>query len=139
MFWFSFVFYFETKPQLLLNPSAIDALIVSYLTHAQCKYCVFSSKVDIIIIIYFSCRHILNISVLNFIRLSSMADSHDILDNLIVSHPIIFPCGRKPEHPDKTNNEKWLVLFYTRTRFESHWEILDENRTRDLRGEIQVV
>ena len=59
-----------------------------------------------------------------------------------LTHPVYFPCGRKPECPEETHDFRQSVDFYSfhmRTEFESHSEILPENRTCDLRGERQVV
>jgi hypothetical protein len=42
-----------------------------------------------------------------------------------LTHPVNFPCGRKPEHPEETHDFRQSVDFYsfhTRTGFESHWE-----------------
>jgi hypothetical protein len=44
-------------------------------------------------------------------------------DPFYLTHPVNFPCGRKPE---KTHD------FHKRTGFESHWE------SSKLRGERQV-
>jgi hypothetical protein len=42
-----------------------------------------------------------------------------------LTHPVNFPCGRKPEYPEETHNFRQSVDFYSfhmRTGFESHWE-----------------
>jgi hypothetical protein len=42
-----------------------------------------------------------------------------------LTHPVNFPCGRKPEHPEETHDFRQSVDFYSfhmRTGFESHWE-----------------
>jgi hypothetical protein len=42
-----------------------------------------------------------------------------------LTHPVNFPCGRKPEYPGKTHDFRQSVDFYSfhmRTGFESHWE-----------------
>ena len=55
-----------------------------------------------------------------------------------LTHPVYFPCGMKPDYPEETHDFRQSVDFYSfhmRTELESHWEILTENRTRDLRGE----
>ena len=47
----------------------------------------------------------------------------------ILTHPVNFPCGRKPEHPRFSPTERWLAL--------STW-IRSENRTHlthELRGD----
>jgi hypothetical protein len=41
------------------------------------------------------------------------------------THPVNFPCGRKPEYPEETHDFRQGVDFYSfhmRTGFESHWE-----------------
>jgi hypothetical protein len=56
-------------------------------------------------------------------------------------HPVNFPCGRKPEYPEKTHDFRQSVDFYSfhmRTGFESHWDVLTEAWTCGLRGERQV-
>jgi hypothetical protein len=40
-----------------------------------------------------------------------------------LTHPVNFPCGRKPEYPGKTHDFRQSVDFYSfhmRTGFESH-------------------
>jgi hypothetical protein len=42
-----------------------------------------------------------------------------------ITHPVNFPCGRKPEYPEETHDFRQSVDFYSfhmRTGFESHWE-----------------
>jgi hypothetical protein len=42
-----------------------------------------------------------------------------------LTHPVNFPCGRKPEYPEETHDFRQSVEFYSfhmRTGFESHWE-----------------
>ena len=42
-----------------------------------------------------------------------------------LTHPVNFPCGRKPEYPEETHDFRQSVDFYSfhmRTGFESHWE-----------------
>jgi hypothetical protein len=42
-----------------------------------------------------------------------------------LTHPVNFPCGRKPEYPGKTHDFRQsvdLYSFHMRTGFESHWE-----------------
>ena len=42
-----------------------------------------------------------------------------------LTHPVNFPCGRKPEYPGKTHDFRQSVDFYSfhmRTGFESHRE-----------------
>jgi hypothetical protein len=42
-----------------------------------------------------------------------------------LTHPVNFPCGRKPEYPEETHDFRQSVGFYSfhmRTGFESHWE-----------------
>jgi hypothetical protein len=42
-----------------------------------------------------------------------------------LTHPVNFPCGRKPEYPEETHDFWQSVDFYSfhmRTGFESHWE-----------------
>ena len=59
-----------------------------------------------------------------------------------LTHPVYFPCGRKPECSEETHDSRQSVDFYSfrmRTGFESHSEILPESRTRYLRGERRVV
>jgi hypothetical protein len=44
---------------------------------------------------------------------------------MCLTHPVNFPCGRKPEYPEKTHDFRQSVDFYSfhmRTGFESHWE-----------------
>jgi hypothetical protein len=46
---------------------------------------------------------------------------------MCLTHPVNFPCGRKPEYPEKTHDFRQSVDFYSfhmRTGFESRWEIL---------------
>ena len=50
-----------------------------------------------------------------------------------LTHPVYFPCGRKPERPEETHDFRQSVDFYSfhmRTEFESHLEILPDNRTK---------
>ncbi len=59
-----------------------------------------------------------------------------------LTHPVNFPCGRKPKYPEKTHDLPQsvdLYSFHMRTEFESHWEDTTGIRTRDLRGERRVV
>ena len=59
-----------------------------------------------------------------------------------LTHPVNFPCGRKPEYPEKTHDLPQsvdLCSFHMRTGFESHWEDTTGIRIRDLRGERRVV
>ena len=40
-----------------------------------------------------------------------------------LTHPVNFPCGRKPEYPEETHDFRQSVDFYSfhmRTGFESH-------------------
>jgi hypothetical protein len=42
-----------------------------------------------------------------------------------LTHPVNFPCGRKPEYAEETHDFRQSVDFYSfhvRTGFESHWE-----------------
>jgi hypothetical protein len=42
-----------------------------------------------------------------------------------LTHPVNFPCGRKPEYPEETHDFRQSVDFYSfhmGTGFESHWE-----------------
>jgi hypothetical protein len=42
-----------------------------------------------------------------------------------LTHPVNFPCGRKPEYPEETHDFRQSVDFYSfhmRTGCESHWE-----------------
>jgi hypothetical protein len=42
-----------------------------------------------------------------------------------LTHPVNFPCGRKPEYPEETHDFRQSVdsySFHMRTGFESHWE-----------------
>jgi hypothetical protein len=42
-----------------------------------------------------------------------------------LTHPVSFPCGRKPEYPEETHDFRQSVDFYSfhmRTGFKSHWE-----------------
>jgi hypothetical protein len=42
-----------------------------------------------------------------------------------LTHPVNFPCGRKPEYPEEIHDFRQSVAFYAfrmRTGFESHWE-----------------
>jgi hypothetical protein len=42
-----------------------------------------------------------------------------------LTHPVNFPCGRKPEYPEKTHDFRQSVDFYSfrmRTGAKSHWE-----------------
>ena len=55
-----------------------------------------------------------------------------------LTRPVDFPCGKKPEYPEKTHDFQQsvdLYTFHTRTGFESSWEVLTENLTRDHGGE----
>jgi hypothetical protein len=47
----------------------------------------------------------------------------DITFLTVFTHPVNFPCGRKPEHQEKTHVD-WLVTW-----------VGSENRTHELRGE----
>ena len=54
------------------------------------------------------------------------------MDPYYLSHPVNFPCGRKPEYPEKTltilfSHEDWVRVHLT------------GDRTRNLRGERRVV
>ncbi len=55
-----------------------------------------------------------------------------------LTHPVNFPCGRKPEYPEKTHDLPQSVDLCS-----SHMRTGSENtagiRTRDLRGERRVV
>ena len=71
-------------------------------------------------------------------RLPNYIHNHDYFSNcditfltvFILTHHVNFPCGRKPEHPEKTHDFRqracWLTLFT--------W-VRCENRTHELRGE----
>jgi hypothetical protein len=42
-----------------------------------------------------------------------------------LTHPVNFPCRRKPEYPEETHDFRQSIDFYSfhmRTGFESHWE-----------------
>ena len=46
-----------------------------------------------------------------------------IVGPFYLTHPVNFPCGRKPEYPGKTHDFRQSVDFYSfhmRTGFESH-------------------
>jgi hypothetical protein len=57
-----------------------------------------------------------------------------------LTHPVNFPCGRKPEYPEKTHDLPQsvdLCSSHMRTGFESHWRTLlgFELSTLEVKGE----
>jgi hypothetical protein len=55
-----------------------------------------------------------------------------LLTVFILTHPVNFPCGRKPEHPEKTHDFRQSVGWL----FSHEW---NDDRTHDLKGERRLL
>jgi hypothetical protein len=101
----------------------IAGVLVSYLTMWLLTFQLFKNSIDT------QGKLRLNLHSFIYLALPTRAGSPQqhmpiTVGPFCLTHPVNFPCGRKPEYPEETHDFRQSVDFYSfrmRTGFESHW------------------